>query len=124
MCAAFLPPCAPDFDGRVAVHRLVRRRNARIAALFAVKMRRFRRIAAAHLAKIAAHLAKKSAAILTIPALPAQIQRQTIKVWHALLSDCGAQYFTNYCIFFRRIPFVQCTWELLDLKQNKTTLLT
>ena len=46
MCASFLPPCAPHFDVRAAVRRLVKRHNPRIAALFAVKMRRVRRIAA------------------------------------------------------------------------------
>ena len=54
MCAAFLPPCALHFDGRAAVCRLVKRRNPWIVALFAVKMRRVRRIAA-RLAKITNH---------------------------------------------------------------------
>ena len=43
------PQCAPHFDGRATVRRLVKRHNPRIAVLFAVKMRRSRRIAA-HLA--------------------------------------------------------------------------
>ena len=39
MCAAFLPPCAPHFDGRATVHRLLKHRNPRSATLFALKMR-------------------------------------------------------------------------------------
>ena len=99
MCAAFLPLCAPHFDGCVAVCRLVKCRNPSIAALSAVKMWRIRRIAAC--------LAKSAA--IPYPALPAQIQRQTIKVWHVFLSKSGAQIFKNCCILFDIQRTCTCT---------------
>ena len=92
MCGIFLPPCAPHFDGRAAVHYFVKRRNPWTASLF-VEMPK-----CGMFGKIAAGLAKSAA--IPYPALPAQIQRQTIKVWHIVLSDCGTQIFTNCCILF------------------------
>ena len=60
-CTAFLPPKVSHFyDGCTAVCRLVKCRNPRIEAPFAVKMQRVCRIAA-RLAKIAAHSAKSTA---------------------------------------------------------------
>ena len=40
MCAVFLPPYEPHFDGHAEVHCLVKRRDSRIVSLFAVKMHR------------------------------------------------------------------------------------
>ena len=43
-------------------------------------------------------------AAIPYPAIPSQIQRQTIKVWRVVLSDCGAQilqivtFFLTYAV--------------------------
>ena len=87
MCAAFLPPCAPHFDGRAAVR----------PPPFVVKMWHVRRIVE-RLAKIAVGSAK--APQFRIPAFPAQIQRQTIKVRRDFLSKKRCTNFTNCCFLF------------------------
>ena len=92
MCAAFLPPCAPHFDGRTAVRRLVECRDPRIVVLFATKMRRVRRIVA--------RLAKDTA--IPYPAPPAQIQRQTIKVYTHISVCIVHTYISELIIIFQR----------------------
>ena len=70
----FLSPCESHFDGHAAVRHLVKRRNPRIA----VRLPKCGTL-------------RKSAAIPPHLALPAHMQRQTIKVLRSVLSNCGAQ---------------------------------
>ena len=102
MCAAFLPPKAPHFDGRAAVCHLVKYRNPSIAAPFAVKMW---------------HIPRSTKSVtIRIPTLPAQIQRQTIKVWCDFLSK-GGTHFKNCCILF--YAYHTCTYDVLTLQKSR-----
>ena len=97
MCADFLPPCAPHFDGRATVRCLVKHRNPRIAALFAMKMQRVRRIAA--------HLAKSATVPNRVPSHTKSIGNH-ISVVHCLIKNRCIN-FTNCCFIFDvRIPYI------------------
>ena len=103
MCAAFLQPKVPHFDGRAAVRRPVKRRNPRIQGLlhlitvpFAVKMWYVRRIAG-HLAKIAAHSANSAA----IPYPSASHTNHKSEVCD-FLSKSGRQSFLIVAFFLTR----------------------
>ena len=123
MCAAFLPPCVLHLYGCTTVRCLVKRCNPRIVMPFAVKMQHVRRIAT-RLAKIAVSLAK-----CTAIRIPAQIQRQTIKVRHVFLSKSGAQilqivaFFLTYTICINwNSPFF-AFFLLLFFSGDNSTLL-
>ena len=74
-------PCVPHFDGRAAVRCLVKCHDRWIVALFVVRSGTFAELR---------HVWQKVPQY-RIPALPAQIHRQTIKLLWVFLSDCGAQ---------------------------------
>ena len=82
----FLPPCAPHFDGRAAVRRLVKGHNPWITALFC-------REKTVRSPNCGAFGKKRRST------LPAQIQRQTIELQRVFLSKHSTQNLTN-CILF------------------------
>ena len=116
MCAAFLPPKVPHFDGRATVRRILPDCGA------------FCRENAAHLPNLSAFAKnhgvfakeRQRAPQFLIPALPVQ----TTKVRHNFLSKSGTQIFTNCCILFyvyrthtcMQYILLTCFSKLLKLK--------
>ena len=93
--AALIPLFVPQF---LKVRRLVKRRNPRIAALFQ-GLRHFSRENVARFVKLR-HIGKNRGTFgkKCRNTLPAQIQRQTIKVWHMFLSKSDTQNFNWCCV--------------------------